>query len=183
MSIQLQPGGNVSLTAENPLLVELLVGFGWTTIASGAPGVELVPSAILCDSAGKAVSADSMVFFNQLSTPDDAVRYVTKGDQEQIEVNLGLIPDAVGKVVFVVYVDPDIRKPGSFSTVRNAYIRVAGRDDKDLVRFDLGRTDSTVTAMIFGELYRYKSAWKFRALGDGFTTGIDGVSRSFGLAL
>ncbi|TDW31280.1 tellurium resistance protein TerD [Cryobacterium psychrophilum] len=179
----MQAGGNAPLTAENPLLIELLIGFGWTTIASGAPDAELVPSAILCDSAGNAVSPDSMVFFNQLSTPDDAVRYTTKGDQEQIEVNLSLVPDTVSKIVFVVYVDPDIRKPGSFSTVRNAYIRVAGRDDKDLLRFDLERTDATVTAMIFGELYRYKSEWKFRALGDGFTTGIDGVARSFGLAL
>ncbi len=183
MSIHLQAGGNAALTAENPLLVDLLIGFGWSTIASGAPDVELVPSAILCDSAGKAVSTDSMVFFNQLSTPDDAVRYVTKGDQDQIEVNLGLVPDTVNKIVFVVFVDPDIRKPGSFSTVRNAYIRVAGRDDKDLVRFDLDRADSSVSAMIFGELYRYKNAWKFRALGEGFANGIDGVARSFELAL
>lgn len=182
-AIQLTSGGNAALTAANPLLNELIVGFGWDVVASNSPASELVPSAIMCDAHGTAVTTDAMVFFNQLSTPSVALRYVTKGDQEQIEVSLALIPAAVDKIVFVVYVDPDIRKPGTFASVRGAYIRVADREDNDIVRYALERPDSAVDAMIFGELYRYKGGWKFRAVGNGYTTGITGVAHDFGLAL
>lgn len=182
-AIQLTSGGNAALNGVNPLLDDLIIGFGWDVIASNSPSSELVPSAVLCDAHGHAIAADSMVFFNQLSTPSGALRYVTKGDAEQIEVTLSLIPSAVEKIVFVVYVDPDVRKPGTFSSVRDAYIRVAGRDDEDILRYDLGRVGAGVTAMMFGELYRYKGAWKFRAIGDGYTTGIAGIAAQFRLAI
>jgi tellurium resistance protein TerD len=180
---KLEAGGNIALNAANPLLTELLIGFGWTVIASNSPDSELVPSAIICDAHGRALTDESMVFFNQLSTPDGSIRYVTKDDQEQIEVSLPLIPAVVEKIVFIVYVDPDVRKPGTFSSVRNAYIRVADREDNDIARYDLARSDATISAMIFGELYRYKGAWKFRAGGDGYADGITGVARGFGLNL
>jgi tellurium resistance protein TerD len=182
-AITLQAGGNTVLNGANPLLTDLIIGFGWDVITSNSPGSELVPSAIMCDSNGRALTNASMVFFNQLSTSDGSVRYVTQGDQEQLEVSLDLIPALVEKIVFVVYVDPDVRKPGNFSSVRNAYIRVADRDDTGIVRFDLDRADASVTAMIFGELYRYKGTWKFRAVGEGFTTGLQGVAKGFGLDL
>lgn len=181
--IQLESGGNAELNVANPLLNELIVGFGWNVVASHSPATELVPSAIMCDAHGRAVAGDAMVFFNQLSTPSGSLQYTTKGDQEQIEVNLALIPAFVEKIVFVVYVDPDIRKPGTFASVRGAYIRVADREDNDIVRYNLERPDDAVNAMIFGEVYRHRGTWKFRAIGDGYATGITGVARDFGLAL
>jgi tellurium resistance protein TerD len=181
--IRLESGGNTALNAANPLLTDLVVGFGWEVIKSNSPQSELVPSAILCDHAGKALSTSSLVFFNQLSTPDGSVQYVTKGDTDQIEVDLALVPAEVDKIVFVVYVDPDIRKPGNFASVRNAYIRVADREDNDIVRYDLHQAESSVTAMIFGEIYRYKGSWKFRAIGQGYTTGLVGVADAFGVNL
>jgi tellurium resistance protein TerD len=181
--IHLESGGNVSLSGANPMVSELVVGFGWEIVSSNSPAVELVPCAILCDKRGRAITDDSMVFFNQLSTPSGAVSYVTQGDLEQIEVSLALIPVEVEKLVFVVYVDPDVRKPGTFASVRRAYIRIADRDDTDIARFALDRTDGAENAMIFGEIYRYKGTWKFRAVGEGYVDGISGVARNFGLAL
>jgi tellurium resistance protein TerD len=175
---RLQSGGNAVIS---PMITELTIGFGWNVTRSNSPDTELVPSAIICDENGRALSDDSMVFFNQLANTDGAVRYATKGDSEQIEVNLALVPPAADKIVFVVYVDPDVRRPGTFASVRDSYIRVADQRDDDLIRFDLATPDPAVTAMIFGELYRNKGAWKFRALGDGFTTGVAGVAKSFGL--
>lgn len=180
----LEPGANASLTAKNPLLKDLIIGFGWDIIRGNGPLTELVPSAIMCNRDGQAVSDEHFVFFNQLSTPDEAVQYVTGDDQEQIEVDLSLIPDTVEKIVFIVYADPDIRKPGTFAAVRHAYIRVADREDNDMVRFSVpDNQTSDVTAMIFGELYRYKSEWKFRAIGQGYSTGLVGVAHDYNLGL
>ena len=177
--IRLEAGANTPLTANNPLLDELAIGFGWSIISGNGPKVELVPSAIMCDTNGNALSDEHMVFFNQLATADGSVKFVTGDDQEQIDIALNLIPDNVAKIMFVVYVDPDIRKPGTFAAVRNAYIRVADREDNDMVRFDLVQPNSDVNAMIFAELYRHNGNWKFRAIGQGFTTGIKGVADSF----
>ena len=177
--VKLESGANTSLSALNPLLKELVIGFGWNVIQPSGPAVELVPSALLCDANNVAISDDSLIFFNQLSTPDDAVRYVTSDDAEQIELNLALIPEKVEKIVFIVYVDPDVRRPGNFGSVRNAYIRVADREDSDMVRYDIAQANADVTAMVFGEVYRYKGQWKFRAVGQGYTTGLAGVAKDF----
>jgi tellurium resistance protein TerD len=35
--------------------------------------------------------------------------------------------------------------------------------------------------MIFGELYRNGAEWKFRAVGQGYTAGLAGIARDFGV--
>lgn len=177
--ISLTAGANTSLTSVNPLIDELIVGFGWDIIRSNSPMVELVPSAILCDANDMAISDEHMVFFNQLSSPDGSTQYVTKGDVEQLEVTLSLVPANVEKIVFIVYANPDLRQSGNFSSVKNAYIRVADRTDNDIVRFDIPQAEYDVTAMVFGELYRYKGQWKFRAVGQGYKDGLVGIAKNY----
>lgn len=180
----LTAGGNISLTANNPLLREVTVGFGWNVIKGNGPVAEIVPSAIMCGADGKAIAPDQLVFFNQLMSPDGAVEYVNNGDVEQIEVRLNEIPESVQKIAFVVYVDPDIRKPGNFSVVREAYIRVADRDNAELVKFNIPNdTNEAITAMIFAELYRHRGEWKLRAIGQGYTSGLAGVAKDFGVQI
>lgn len=182
-AINLEAGANISLTSSNPLLKNIIVGFGWSLVASNSPLTELVPSAIMCDSNNRAVSDEHFVFFNQLSSPEGALTYVSGEDQEQIEVDLSLIPEVVEKIVFVVYADPDVRKPGNFGSVRSPYIHIADRDETDIVRYDIHQATTEVTAMVFGEIYRYKGQWKFRAVGQGYVTGLAGVAKDFGVAL
>jgi tellurium resistance protein TerD len=179
----LDKGANIPLTAGNPLLHEIVVGFGWDVVPTNGPVPELVPSAIMCDAKGQAVSVDHFVFFNQLSSPDDSVQYIVGDDAEQIEIDVNLVPENVEKIVFIVYTDPDVRKPGSFGSVRNAYMRVADKENTDIARFNLSESDHNINAMMFGEIYRYKGSWKFRALGQGYTSGLVGVTKDFGLSL
>ncbi len=181
---KLVPGANAALTAENPALTTAVVGMGWTAIPSRGPQAELVPLAIMCDASGRAISDDHLVFFNQIASPEGGVHFMGDEDTEQIDVNLGLIPGRVAKIVFLVYVDPDVRGPGNFSSVRAAHIRVADPQNHELVRFDIPLGPlSSVNAMMFGELYRHSGGWKFRALGQGFTTGLRGVANDFGITV
>ncbi|MDX6214154.1 MAG: tellurium resistance protein TerD, partial [Frankiales bacterium] len=48
-------------------------------------------------------------------------------------------------------------------------------------RYDLSEDASTETAMIFGELYRNAGEWKFRAVGQGYATGLRGIALDFGV--
>ncbi|WP_026556433.1 TerD family protein [Arthrobacter sp. 35W] len=176
----LVPGANAALTAENPGLAKVLVGMGWETIPSLGPQAELVPFAVLCDSSGAALSNDHMVFFNQIASADGSVVFAGDDDTEQIDVDLSLVPADVAKIAFIVYVDPDTRGNGTFSSVRSAYIRVATAENRELVRFNVPISAAdNITAMMFGELYRHRDDWKFRALGQGYSTGLAGVAKDF----
>ncbi len=177
-------GANAALTGENPGLDHVVVGMGWDTIPSNGPQTELVPFVVMCDGDGKAVSNDHLVFFNQLVSADSSVTFIGDGDQEQIDVQLNLVPEDVSKIIFLAYVDPELRGHGSFASVRSAHLRVATDENRELVRFNLSVLKlESVTAMIFGELYRHKTDWKFRALGQGYSTGLAGVARDYGISL
>ncbi|MFC8303522.1 TerD family protein [Specibacter sp. NPDC057265] len=177
-------GANAALTAENPGLDHVVVGMAWDTIPARGPQTELVPFAVMCDSSGQAASNEHLVFFNQLVSVDSSVTFLGDTDQEQIDVDLSSVPAEISKIVFFVYVDPEFRGPGTFSSVRSAHIRVATAENRELVRFDLSTSGlEAVTAMIFGELYRHRNDWKFRALGQGYSTGLAGVAKDYGIKL
>jgi tellurium resistance protein TerD len=180
----LTAGTNAALTAENPGLGEVMLGFGWEIIPSRGPQTELVPAAILCGDDGKALSDDHFVFFNQIESLDGAVTWAANLDDEEIDVNLDAVPAEVAKIAFIVYVDPDVRGAGDFSAVRSAYVRVATKAGRELVRFSVELDDIRAShAVLFGELYRHRSDWKFRALGQGYGAGLAGVAADFRIEL
>ena len=54
-------------------------------------------------------------------------------------------------------------------------------DQTEMARYDLTEDASTETAMVFGELYRHGAEWKFRAIGQGYASGLAGIARDFGV--
>jgi tellurium resistance protein TerD len=66
--------------------------------------------------------------------------------------------------------------------VQNAFIRIVDQPTgSEIARYDLGEDASTETAMIFGEVYRHGGEWKFRAVGQGYASGLAGIARDFGV--
>jgi len=104
------------------------------------------------------------------------------GDDEQINVDLAAVPPNVVSVVFAVSIYEADQRRQSFGQVRGAFIRVVDRNTgSELARYDLTEEASTETAMVFGELYRYNSEWKFRAIGQGYASGLRGIALDFGV--
>ena len=90
-------------------------------------------------------------------------------------------PSTIQIVFPVAIYDGDARKQ-TFGQVRNAFIRVVDQSGGgELARYDLSEDAGTETAMIFGELYRNAGEWKFRAVGQGYSTGLAGIARDFGV--
>lgn len=190
MAISLQKGGNLSLTKEaGGTLNAVTVGLGWDARSTTGDAFDLDASAIICAESGKARSDADFVFYGQLASGDGNVRHTgdertgeTVGDDEQLKVNLAGLGGDVDKVAFVASIyDADTRAQ-NFGQVRKAYIRVV--DDAtgtELARYDLTEDASMETAMIFGEIYRNGSDWKFRAIGAGWTSGLRGIATDFGL--
>ncbi|MHA6782460.1 TerD family protein [Pseudonocardia saturnea] len=189
MGVSLTKGGNVSLTKEAPGLTDVIVGLGWDVRTTTGTEFDLDASAIVLNAEGKAVSDKHFIFFNNLSTPDGTVEHTGdnltgegEGDDEQVKVNLAGLPAEVDKVVFPVSIyDADTRSQ-SFGQVRNAFIRVVNSaGGAEIARYDLTEDASTETAMVFGELYRNGADWKFRAVGQGYASGLAGIARDFGV--
>lgn len=189
MSVSLSKGGNVSLTKEAPGLTAVLVGLGWDARTTSGAGFDLDASALMVGTAGKVPSDAHFIFFNNLTSPDGSVEHTGdnltgegEGDDEVIKVDLAGVPVDVDKVVVTVSIYDAETRSQSFGQVRNAYIRVINQaDGAELTRYDLSEDASNETAMIFGELYRNSGEWKFRAVGQGYSTGLAGIARDFGV--
>ncbi|MFP8882719.1 MULTISPECIES: TerD family protein [Streptomyces] len=189
MGVSLSKGGNVSLTKEAPNLTAVIVGLGWDARTTTGTDFDLDASALLTNAEGKVVSDQHFVFFNNLTSPDGSVEHTGdnltgegEGDDEVIKVNLAGVPAEVTKIVFPVSIYEAETRQQSFGQVRNAYIRVVNQaDNKELARYDLSEDASTETAMVFGELYRHGAEWKFRAIGQGYASGLRGIAQDFGV--
>jgi tellurium resistance protein TerD len=189
MSVSLSKGGNVSLTKEAPGLTAVMVGLGWDARTTSGADFDLDASALLVNAGGKVLSDQHFVFFNNLTSPDGSVEHTGdnltgegEGDDESIKVDLSRVPADVDKVVFTVSIYDAESRRQSFGQVRNAYIRVLNQaGGGEITRYDLSEDASTETAMIFGELYRNGAEWKFRAVGQGYDSGLAGIARDFGV--
>jgi tellurium resistance protein TerD len=138
----------------------------------------------MCGEDGRALSDDHLVFFNHIASPEGSIAFAGLEDQEQIDVHLSGVPESVQKIVVLVYVDPDVRGPGTFTAVRKIYLRVADNRDRELVRFEVPRDNvDKINVMILGELYRHATGWKFRAVGQGYEKGLAAVAADFKLRL
>lgn len=191
MGVSLSKGGNVSLTKEAPDLTAVTVGLGWDVRTTTGTDFDLDASALLVDVNNKVISDKHFVFFNNLRSPEGAVEHTGdnltgegEGDDEQIKVSLATVPSEVAKVVFPVSIYDAEGRQQSFGQVRNAYIRVVNQaNGSELARYDLSEDASTETAMVFGELYRNGAEWKFRAVGQGYASGLRGIAQDFGVNL
>ncbi|MFF2142956.1 TerD family protein [Kitasatospora sp. NPDC058190] len=182
MSVALTKGGNVSLGKQAPGLRVVRVGLGWT--AGG--GYDLDASALLCGASGKVLTDQHFVFFNNLQSPDGSVRHQGGAgggdDRERIEVRLAEVAADVEKIVFSVAIYEAAQRRQTFGQVRGAYIRLSDADGgTEVARYDVRPEAGSETAMVFGELYRHGADWKFRAVGQGYASGLAGIAADFGV--
>ncbi|MFF5263308.1 TerD family protein [Actinomadura viridis] len=189
MGVSLAKGGNVSLTKAAPNLRQVSVGLGWDVRATTGADFDLDASALLLGTGGKVLSDQHFVFFNNLRSPDGSVEHTGdnltgegEGDDESINVDLAMVPAECARIVFPVSIYDADNRGQNFGQVRNAFIRIVDRtDNNELARFDLTEDASTETAMVFGELYRHNGEWKFRAVGQGYASGLAGIAMDFGV--
>ncbi|MGW7367957.1 TerD family protein [Streptomyces sp. NPDC054841] len=169
-------GANVPVPALN-VHVEL----GWRS-GNGVPDVDA--SALLLDSgSGKVRSDADFVFYNQPEHASGAVRHQGKratgdGTADHLVVDLGRVEPAIERIVLAASADG-----GSFGQVPGLYVRVLdAAAGTEIARYE--SQDATVeTAFILGELYRRQGAWKFRAVGQGYGTGLQGLATDFGITV
>jgi tellurium resistance protein TerD len=191
MVVSLQKGGNVSLTKEAGPggLFRVRAGLGWDVRTTTGASFDLDASALLVGTDGKVLSDQHFVFYGNLNSPDGSVQHTGdnltgegEGDDEVINIDLAAVPAEVDRIVVPVSIYDADTKGQNFGQVSNAFIRIVNADNEvELARYDLSEDASSETAMIFGELYRRDGEWKFRAVGQGYASGLAGIARDFGV--
>lgn len=189
MAVNLQKGGNVSLSRTDPGLSVLLCGLGWDSRVTTGDDFDLDASVFMVTASGKVRRDEDFIFYNNKLASDSSVEHLGDnrtgagdGDDEQVVIHLPKIPQDIARLVFAVTIhDGDARKQ-NFGQVQNAFMRVVNKQtDHELARFDLSEDFSTETSVIFGEVYRSGSDWKFKAVGQGFSGGLAEVAKTHGV--
>lgn len=191
MAISLAKGSNVNLSKEAPGLNKILVGLGWDARVTDGSAFDLDASCFLLNAGGKVRADNDFCFYNNKNVADGAVVHAGdnqtgagEGDDEVIKVELSKVPPEVDKIVFSVTIHEAEARRQNFGQVSKAYIRVVNETGGgEIARYDLSEDASVETAMIFGELYRNGSDWKFRAVGQGFAGGLGPLATSFGVSV
>jgi tellurite resistance protein TerA len=157
----------------------LRVEMGWRT----APGVPDADASALVLVGGKVRSDGDFVFYNQPAHSSGAVRHEGKRVEggrvtDTLLVDLARVEPAVETVVLAASADG-----GTFAQIPELYIEV--RDAaRGTVAAHFDSTGATVeTAFVLGEFYRRQGAWKFRAVGQGYDSGLEGLARDFGITV
>jgi tellurite resistance protein TerA len=157
----------------------LRVELGWRH-GSGVPDVDA--SALLL-AVGKVRSDGDFVFYNQPAHSSGAARHEGKRDAgdrvtDTLLVDLARVEDVIERVVLAASADG-----GTFGQVPGLYIEVRDADrDTVVARFE--SPGATVeTAFVLGEFYRRQGGWKFRAVGQGYGSGLEGLATDFGITV
>lgn len=189
MTLSLVKGEKLSLSKEAPSMVKCILGLGWDARATAGADFDLDASAFLLNDQGKCRSNGDFVFYNQQKSACGSVESTGDnrtgagaGDDEQIKVDLSLVPADVNKIAFTVTIDDYEARKQNFGQVNNAYIRLVDAvTQKEVCRFDLSEQYSTETAIVFAELYRKDGGWRFNAVGQGYAGGLNALNHAYGL--
>ena len=190
MAITLSKGQKVSLTKGNPGLKNIVVGLGWDTNKyDGGFDFDLDSAAFLLGENDKVNSDSDFIFYNNLKHSSGAVQHLGDnltgegdGDDEQVKLDLSLVPQNVNKIAFTVTIHEAQERRQNFGQVSNSYVRVIDEDtNQELLNYELGEDFSIETAIVVCEIYRHNGEWKFSAVGSGFEGGLEALCKNFGV--
>lgn len=162
MSVTLPKGGNAPLRS------------GRCGVTITAPGAKIDVCAVLLSQDGKVRNDDDLVFYNHPA--QDGV--VLSG--RTIAADLRAVPATVDRIAIVASIDPAL--PGAHFAAHNSpqvVIECLG----ERLGFDPPPFTHRETAAVLVEIYRREGAWKVRAVGQGWSTGLEGLATDFGVVV
>ncbi|MEU1668127.1 TerD family protein [Streptomyces sparsogenes] len=156
----------------------------WTP-GTDVPDVDA--SALLLGADDRVRSDEDFVFYNQPRHPSGLVRHLPKARvaerlTDTVEADLTALEPAVHRVVLAASADG-----GSFGQVPDLslllYDAAGAPGAEPIAEFAVAPETGKETALICGELYRRGDSWKFRALGQGYESGLVGLATEYGISV
>lgn len=171
-------GANTGLAALSENAESVRVGLSWSS-EEGDGDADV--SVLLLGEEGKVRSDADFLFYNNPVAGDGSVQLLGKtptdsGSEDRISLDLRAMAPDVERVVVAASRYDDAR----FGDLNGLRLTVADRTGDDLLGFSI-EDASTESAFVFGEFYRRGGEWKFRAVGQGYETGLAGLATDFGI--
>ncbi|MGW6505968.1 TerD family protein [Streptomyces niveus] len=171
-------GANVGLDVLSEDISAVVLSLAWRS-ATGDGDADV--SLLLVGGDGKVRSDADFFFYNNPASADGSVQLLGKtptadGSEDRITLDLSAMSSGVERVVLAAS-----RYGGAwFGDLDELRITLADRTGEPLLTFSIDDAD-TESAFIFGELYRRGEEWKFRAVGQGYASGLAGLATDFGI--
>ncbi|GCD36111.1 stress response protein, TerZ- and CABP1 [Streptomyces chrestomyceticus JCM 4735] len=177
---EMTKGGNVGLATLSEDTGSLMVSLSWSS-ASGDGDADV--SVLLLGADGKVRGDADFFFYNNPAAADGSVQLLGKtptanGTEDRVSIDLTAVPDDIESLV----VAASQYGTGRFGELDDLRVTVADRTGETLLGFTIADAGEE-SAFIFGELYRRAGEWKFRAVGQGYATGLAGLATDFGISV
>ncbi|MET7567479.1 TerD family protein [Streptomyces sp. NPDC005492] len=171
-------GGNVGLASLSEDVGSVMMSLSWGS-PTGEGDADV--SVLLLSADGKVRSDGDFYFYNNPVAADGSVQLLGKaptadGSEDRITFDLTAIPAGVEQIV----VAASRYESARFSELQDLRLTLADGSGESLLRFSID-DPGEVSALLFGELYRRGGDWKFRAIGQGYESGLAGVATDFGV--
>lgn len=135
-------------------------------------GHALDVSGLLLTASGKVRSDDDFIFYNAPASADGSLTWSPQG----IVARLTSVAPEIERIAVTVSADG-----AAFRDVTGLRIMLSAQGI-DVLRFDVPPV-ADETAVLLGELYRRQGGWKFRAVGQGWASGLAGLATDFGITV
>ena len=180
--LNLKKNDVLDLTKKNPGLDKVILGAGWD-VATMGQDFDIDIAAFLVGSNNKVNQIpQDVIFFNNkfgdgIYLEGDNRTGAGEGDDERIQIDLSQIRSDIQRIVFIVTIHEAQARRHTFGMVNNSYVRLldAKNNERELCRFNLKEDGSTVTSVLFAELYKDGYEWYFKAIGDGKIADLNGM--------
>ncbi|MGU3435016.1 TerD family protein [Actinomycetes bacterium M1A6_2h] len=127
--------------------------------------------------ADEVVSEDEdFVFYNAPATSDGAVSMSIDGDSEQgVRLDLSVVPDDIERVVIAAAIEGE----RTFGELGAVSITVTGHEST--IATSVLDAATTERSLLLAEIYRRGTAWRLRAIGQGYDDGLAELAVRYGV--
>jgi stress response protein SCP2 len=175
--VELTKGANTALP-DRPLEITV----GWRPANANSTSTSLDVCALRLGANGKVRNDADMIFFNAPSSPDGSVRHIGRareGDAEVITVDPTRQPGDVEAIVITATID--VVTPHLTFGGLGVWAKVKDPSTGAEVAAFTPPPLGPEKALVVLELYRRAGAWKVRAVGQGYASGLAGLATDYGV--
>lgn len=182
ITLNLSKGVSLDLKKQMPTLCRCLIGLGWDPVNGKTADLDV---AAVCLSHGKLLSAEDVIFFNNLSRngvklDKDNRTGEGDGDDEKMHIDFSKVPNNIDSIaIFVTIYEPDNI---NFGMINNSYIRLVDEDEQkadgsggEKLIYILNDEGGLYRALHFANLVRNDNGWSFETIGEGVSGDLNQI--------
>lgn len=142
-----------------------------------AGAMDIDTAAFLLQNTGKVAGDEDFVFYgNPRHVSGSVIHY----EDDSLEIDLAKIPRHVEKISITATIYDAEQRRQNFSKISGAVLKIRSYNGAEIASFRM-ESFTIETAIVLGEVYRYKGAWKFNATGAGYKGGLAALCNDFGI--